>query len=80
MVTAETPSIMHLYRRYFDLIDSGRRPSTSASGTRSCTTLPPANASGTHVTGTAAGTGCTWAIRGVDQPKHCIKVRVPEPS
>ena len=34
----------------------------------------------THVTGTAAGTGCTWAIRGVDQPKHCIKVRVPEPS
>ncbi|MEV6925686.1 hypothetical protein AB0M46_14460 [Dactylosporangium sp. NPDC051485] len=36
----------------------------------------------THVTGTAWGRGCTWAInsRVPNPPKHCITVRVPEPS
>ncbi|MET7425585.1 hypothetical protein [Dactylosporangium sp. NPDC005555] len=39
--------------------------------------LPVAN-----VTGTASGKGCTWAIasRIPNPPKHCITVRVPEPS
>ncbi|MEU7873557.1 hypothetical protein [Dactylosporangium sp. NPDC049140] len=34
----------------------------------------------THVTGTVWGTGCTWAYRGFNPPKHCIKIRVPQPS
>jgi hypothetical protein len=33
----------------------------------------------THVTGTAWGQGCTWSYRGT-LPKHCIKLRVPEPN
>ncbi len=36
----------------------------------------------TNITGTAWGRGCTWAIasRVPNPPKHCITVRVPEPS
>ena len=37
----------------------------------------------TNITGTAWGQGCTWAIVSRIQghpPKHCITVRVPEPS
>ncbi|WP_432991966.1 hypothetical protein [Dactylosporangium sp. CA-233914] len=36
----------------------------------------------TNVTGTAWGRGCTWAItsRSPNPPKHCITLRVPEPS
>ncbi|MFG2041216.1 hypothetical protein [Dactylosporangium sp. NPDC048998] len=38
------------------------------------------NLPNTNVTGTAWGTACTWAIRALNPPKHCIKLRVPEPS
>ncbi|MET7402928.1 hypothetical protein ABZS66_56555 [Dactylosporangium sp. NPDC005572] len=34
----------------------------------------------THVTGTAWGVGCTWSLRGLNPPHHCIKLRVPQPS
>jgi len=34
----------------------------------------------THVTGTAWGTGCTWAAWVLNPPRHCIKIRVPQPS
>ncbi|MEV8513736.1 hypothetical protein [Dactylosporangium sp. NPDC051484] len=34
----------------------------------------------TRVTGTAWGTACAWAIGAPNPPKHCVRLRVPQPS
>ncbi|MFG2037897.1 hypothetical protein [Dactylosporangium sp. NPDC048998] len=54
---------------------------TPASSVSACSQYQPLyGLPDTHITGTAWGQACTWSYSDPAAPKHCIKLRVPQPS
>lgn len=54
---------------------------TPASSLSACSQYEPLyNLPDTYVTGTAWGQACTWSYSDSTAPRHCITLRVPQPS